>query len=168
MLMEQVLGLTGNPLIDSLMVGISEYTVYLIPLLLAYLFFEDHVESVLVFLSGVAGLAVSYLAGFLYTHPGPYTVFTTILTDPVGENAFPSQHTTLVFAVAFAVAWKRPKLGAAAILVAGLTGFARIYTGLHWPVDVLGGIVSAGIGVAIVMLAREPLQKGIKELVEQF
>lgn len=168
MLMEFILGLTGNSLVDPLMVAIAEYTVYLVPLLLAYLFYRDRFESFLVGASGVAGLAVSYAVGLLYSHPGPYTVFNTLLTDPVGENAFPSQHTTLVFSIAFATAYKRPRLGAAALFIAVLTGFARVYTGLHWPIDVLGGVFAAGIGAGLVMYFREPLQKSIKELVEHF
>lgn len=66
------------------------------------------------------------------------------LTTLVVENdphSFPSGHTCAAFAAA--CAWRRnlPKrwMGSAALVVAALMGFSRLYVGVHFPTDVLAG-----------------------------
>ena len=72
------------------------------------------------------------------------------------NNSFPSGHTTTIFLLAgwFAMAvlsgWARVSIVAIALLV----GLSRIACGVHWPLDVLGGIAGgwlcalAGISLA--------------------
>lgn len=71
--------------------------------------------------------------------------------EPIfGATSFPSGHTTTSFAIAVFIAWAVRRtdhqwLGPAALLWASLIGFSRIYVGVHYPLDIVGG---AALGVA--------------------
>ena len=86
---------------------------------------------------------------FFYKHPRPFMV--EQVNQLISESgwSFPSGHTTFLFALSMAVWFYNRKLGY--ILFAGslLVGIARIYVGVHWPLDILGGIV-LGTATAIV------------------
>ncbi|HEY0868690.1 MAG TPA: phosphatase PAP2 family protein [Fimbriimonas sp.] len=72
-------------------------------------------------------------------------------------NSFPSGHTTTSFAIAFMllfVSWKTPRwwVGPLGLAWASLVGFSRIYRGVHWPTDVLGGVCCGLIAASITYL----------------
>lgn len=78
------------------------------------------------------------------------------LIPPVFELSFPSGHVAVLSAVAFAT-WKvRPAVGAALLLGAVLVGIARVFAGVHWPADIVGGI-PVGYAAAAIALNWERL-----------
>ena len=86
------------------------------------------------------------------------------------DPAFPSGHASRAFAVAAFLAIRfRWRLGIPAGALAILAGISRIYLGLHWPSDVLGG-AAVGIGFALLIevVSRrvEPYQRIRARIVE--
>ena len=62
------------------------------------------------------------------------------------SSSFPSGHSASAAAFATGVAVEAPAIGTALGGLAGLVGFSRVYTGAHYPSDVLVGF---GIGVLV-------------------
>ena len=79
----------------------------------------------------------------------PYALLNeiTILTHQPGDHSFPSGHSAGSFACAWAFfrAYKK-KWGVPALILASLIAFSRLYVGVHYPTDVLGGVV---IGIIV-------------------
>jgi diacylglycerol kinase family enzyme/membrane-associated phospholipid phosphatase len=66
------------------------------------------------------------------------------------STSFPSGHAASAAAFATAVALESPRLGAVVAPVAWSVAFSRIYTGVHYPSDVLAG-VAIGMGAAFAV-----------------
>jgi len=62
------------------------------------------------------------------------------------SGAFPSGHTAAAFAVVFALKASGSPLWKPVLPVAILMAFSRLYLYVHWPTDILGGIV---VGAAV-------------------
>ena len=80
----------------------------------------------------------------VFGRPRPYTVSTELVTliKQLSSYSFPSGHTSTSFAAAFVLFRMLPKkFGIPALVLAAMIGFSRLYVGVHYPTDVLGGIV---------------------------
>lgn len=76
---------------------------------------------------------------FLQQHHIEYAYINSI--DLIGNTSFPSGHTISAFALATILALnaKNKWLGLFYFATAALVGYSRIYLGVHFPEDVLGG-----------------------------
>ena len=74
-----------------------------------------------------------------------------LLVDRPSSSSFPSTHSAWAFGAATAVFMQHKKSGIAAFIAAALIAFSRMYLFLHFPTDVLVGIV---LGIALGVLAN--------------
>ena len=72
------------------------------------------------------------------------------------DFSFPSGHTLSSFITAFVIFNHHKKWGTAAILLATLIAFSRMYLFVHFPTDILGGILLAfAISYGLKILAQK-------------
>lgn len=75
-----------------------------------------------------------------------------LLIDMPTDFSFPSGHTLSCFIAAFVLLDANLKFGAAALFLAVLTAFSRMYLFVHYPTDILGGIVLAAVIFGLMKL----------------
>lgn len=84
------------------------------------------------------------------TLPHPTTIDPTTLTYPSGHVAFVAALGVAVMAVA-ATGAQRVVVGIVAALLIVIVGWSRLYLGLHYPTDIVGGVLN-GIAGTLIML----------------
>ncbi len=88
---------------------------------------------------------VTEVIRFFYHHPRPFSVYHFVpLFAEVGWS-FPAGHAAFFFALAGTVWFANRKWGWWFFALSVLNGAARVYAGVHWPMDILGG---AAVGIA--------------------
>ncbi len=103
----------------------------------------------------VCFIATNVVLKHLVARPRPFDEISTIfpLIKKPTDFSFPSGHTCASFASAFIYFEMLPKrYGVGALILAALIAFSRLYLGVHYPSDILGGILVAGIGSIVVFL----------------
>lgn len=112
-------------------------------------------------------IAVTYVIGNLILKNAvgrarPYDVYQALeplVTRPT-DASFPSGHTMNGFTAATALFLNRKRAGIPALLLAGLIAFSRLYNLVHFPTDVLAGLVlGVGIACAVHYTANRMLRK---------
>ncbi|GAA2702845.1 phosphatase PAP2 family protein [Micromonospora olivasterospora] len=104
----------------------------------------------------VASLGLAFAVGqavaALSTEVRPFQTHAVHQLIPHAAGAsLPSDHATAAFAVAFAVgALLSRRWGVALSVLATIIGFARVWTGVHYPGDILAGALIAAAAVATI------------------
>jgi membrane-associated phospholipid phosphatase len=87
---------------------------------------------------------------------------TVLLMKHAADNSFPSDHATVAFAAAVVAALAWPRWAAAFIVGALAIGLARVFAGVHYPGDIVGG---AAVGSLAAVAAWAAVQR-VAPLVE--
>jgi membrane protein DedA with SNARE-associated domain/membrane-associated phospholipid phosphatase len=111
----------------------------------------------------VGGLALDDIAKAIVDRPRPEV---GALVEVTG-SAFPSGHATAAAAMCAALAfvlsrrtsWQRAVvIWTGAAILAALVGLTRVYLGVHWPTDVLGGLALGSFWIVVVATGIELLR----------
>ena len=100
----------------------------------------------------VCNITLKPLVGRMRPYDYQYTYFgksVALLVATPHDYSFPSGHTIASFEAAVALTLRHKKLGAAALVLAVLIAFSRLYLYVHYPTDVLASVV---LGTAIAFL----------------
>jgi membrane-associated phospholipid phosphatase len=160
----RILNLAGvNPIADAAMLLITALGVeYILGLLVIPLWLTGRREAAFDFVL-VLGIVVLFTLALKYGvgRQRPCEVLpdarTLLGSECEGRDpAFPSGHASRTFALAgFVFLRFRWRAGVPALAFAALVGYSRIYLGLHWPTDVLGGaLLGIAVAVLVEMLSR--------------
>lgn len=133
---------------------------YLYPVIGIFLFFACPDMAGEFFLTGLTAFAVELptykILKNCIKRDRPCEVLTGIQQrlDPIDQFSFPSGHTAAAFLIATLLACYLPFLIFPAFLWAICVAFSRIYMGVHYPTDILAGMVlgtlSAFTGLLVI------------------
>ena len=121
-------------------------------------------------LGALAGQAANLLLGAMWFEPRPFMVgIGHTLLDHAADNGFPSDHSTLMFAQGTGlVLTGAARVAGVAVGLAGLgVAWARVYLGVHFPVDVLTGILVGGVAGWVARLIQPLLHRHALPLLER-
>lgn len=105
---------------------------------------------------------LTYLIKVIVKRPRPFIKNVNIVPVYRAQNySFPSGHTSSTFATATALSIAYPKwyVIAPAYFWAGTIGYSRMYLGVHYPTDVLGGIAVGGGSAASMLALKNWMQR---------
>ena len=99
----------------------------------------------------------------LISRPRPFVVneaITPLITNVSPYRSFPSGHSGGSFAAMFALyKWVPKKVGIPALVLAALVALSRLYVGVHYPTDIIGGCIIGFMcsvwAYGVVQLARK-------------
>ena len=146
-------------LLDSFFLGLTKIAgsygqLWVIVAALLLIFKKTRKAGVSVLIAYLAVFLIGQLAlKNLFSRPRPCQMdeaFALLVARP-SSSSFPSTHSAWAFGTATAIFMQHRKMGVAAYVVAALIGFSRLYMFLHFPTDVLFGMV---LGIALGVLAH--------------
>jgi len=114
-------------------------------------------------------LTVGFLLGNLTLKPlvarvRPFILNPSVvlLIDAPHDYSFPSGHTLSSFEAAFVLLFRSRKMGIPAVILASLIAFSRMYLYVHYPTDVLAGILLAFVIAIFSVWLTELLYRKIR------
>jgi undecaprenyl-diphosphatase len=130
----------------------------ILPLLIvAYLFWTLNSKDrkkllVLLLIGGVLSLVFAKIGAHFYSNPRPFFKDHVIPYFPASDyNGFPSDHTLLASFLGFSVLayWRRA--GYALLAIAVIIGWARVASGVHHFIDIVGSFVFTALASIITI-----------------
>lgn len=102
---------------------------------------------------------VVFICNALFFRPRPFDGLddVSLLFYMPTDSSFPSNSAAVAFAIAAGVWCINRRLGAVLFVAAAVYGFSRIYVGVHYPADILGGAVIAVVVTALTLRLRDLL-----------
>ena len=101
---------------------------------------------------------IVFIINMFYFRPRPFEdLDANLLFYRPTDSSFPSNAAAAAFGIAFAVWGTRRGLGWMAIAAASAYGLARVYAGVHYPTDILGGAAIAAAAAWTAFRMRDSL-----------
>jgi undecaprenyl-diphosphatase len=135
---------------------IADYVIYVIPLLLAGMWLwgneaQRHL-AIRACLVAMLGVGANQLIGLVWQHPRPFIIglgHTFLPHAP--DSSFPSDHATVFAGIALTLvlggaSW----LGVLTLLAGVSVAWARVFLGVHFPLDMLGAAAVACVAYALI------------------
>ncbi|MFY9457340.1 MAG: phosphatase PAP2 family protein [Candidatus Spechtbacterales bacterium] len=138
------------PILDGSAIYLAKYSGYLLIGTLAVLIIVNRRYWHKIFFWALAAVFISRfvvteIIRFFYSRPRPFEALdVTQLIAHGPEASLPSGHAAFYFALAWFVFFINKKLGTVFLVVTLLMTLARVFSGIHYPSDILAG---AGVGL---------------------
>ncbi len=165
-------GIAGTAgFLDNLMIFIAKYGPLVFDAYLLYLWFRGNSErdlelnrklAIYAACSALVALGINQVLGHLYFRERPYIHHPAHLLLPSSPDpSFPSDHSAGGFSIATGILLGRRLPGIVLLAFSVVLAFSRVYVGLHYPSDVLGGALFGILGALVVAGGKNLLEQPI-------
>jgi undecaprenyl-diphosphatase len=161
----------ANPLFDWLMPAITDlhkspvFYICLLPVLIFWIKKQGRL-AIKCLLALALAVSLSDIIAYrvIKTHiqrprPPEAGISVDLRTPVYAGFSFPSNHAANMFAAAQILTLAYPPIGIPFYILAALIAFSRIYVGVHFPLDVLGGAI---LGISISTIVWLLLRRWVK------
>ena len=138
----------GNwPWLDNLAIFFAKYFEYFLIAILILLLFKNFKKYWLMVIKALgaatlARLIITNIIRWFWERPRPFTINeVNLLLQHEPTASFPSGHAAFYFAISTIVYFYNKKAGLLFFLASFLISFARVFSGIHWPSDILAGLI---------------------------
>lgn len=115
-------------------------------------------QRVLVLKTGIAlvyAMTIAWCLSMLFPHPRPFAIgLGHQFLAHSADDSYPSDHGTAIFSFALAFfCWHRRWSGVLLFVLGSAIAWSRVYLGVHWPLDMLGGLLVGSLGCLFSQMA---------------
>lgn len=137
------------------------YAILLVPALLVIGWLrrseEQHRSMLCALIACAMALVINNIITALWYHPRPFVMpvgHTFIPHEP--DASFPSDHMTIVMTMAISLLLMREtrRIGVGVVLVGLFIGWSRVFLGVHFPMDMAGGVLVAFFSSLVAVSLR--------------
>ncbi|MDA8345774.1 MAG: phosphatase PAP2 family protein [Thermaerobacter sp.] len=164
--------------LDAVAVAGAQYAIFAVAGLMLILWFAlprgDAAVRRRLLLAGLAGLVAllaNYLIALVYPRERPFVIYphrVHLLLQHAPDASFPSDHAAVAGAVAWVMWAAGPVWRVVFWLLAVIIILARVFVGVHWPTDVLGGAVVGALSGSLVLAAQGALERPLRFILRLF
>ncbi len=165
-------GLSGHGVwLDRMIASFSQYGPLIFGVYLIWLWFsgtspvereENRKNALYAFFAAILAMAINQAIGFMWYRNRPFVDHRiNRLVSTAQDASFPSDHAAGGFSIAGSALLGRSWGGAALTCLALLLSISRVYVGVHYPSDVLGGMAVGLISSIIVERNKDLLERPI-------
>jgi undecaprenyl-diphosphatase len=130
----------------------------------------DRRGALTAFVAALGALAVVQVIDRLWARPRPFIAHPDtvhLLATHAADPSFPSDHVVAASAIAVVLVFFHQRWGVAALLFAAVLAYARVYIGVHYPGDVLGGFLVGTVVALVLVRLATPLMTWLAALVDR-
>ncbi|ETB63563.1 TPA: phosphatase PAP2 family protein [Candidatus Nomurabacteria bacterium] len=151
-----------NYFLDKFFIFCAEYFIFVVVIFLFLFIFIKHKNNIrnglkkIIFIISPAaiGWAFTDVLKSIFDTPRPFMVFEEV--KPIflhgGLDSFPSGHSTFMAALSLSVFYFNKKIGITFFIATLIIGISRIISGVHFPIDIIGGFF---IGIIFTFIFEE-------------
>ncbi|MCK5098087.1 MAG: undecaprenyl-diphosphatase, partial [Desulfobacteraceae bacterium] len=156
---------SNNEIVDLFAIFAAKYSPFIFILWLLFLWFKKSKTKrgsyknivLLSTYSAIVGISLNFIIANLYFHPRPFMMkIGTLLISHAPETSFPSDHTTFLFSIALMLVCfaETRKSGLMLLVLSLIGGVARVFCGVHFPLDIVGSIIVSILASSFIFLIK--------------